>query len=140
MELRGHSIYAYQTEDDEDAVVKMKPAKEEEIEDDVEDDYYQEEEESPAVTVKVSKTKKSDDYKHFEDDDDEDDGGLLVSFMSVASTWFIRIGMAIGVILLLYFIFTGKIGNAVLYILGLIVAFFFGYFFMFLLDKFTSAN
>ena len=136
MELRGHSIYAYQTEDDEDAVVKMKPAKEEEVE----DDTFQEDEETLAVNVSTSKPSKKDNYKYFQDDDGDEDSDAVVAVFASISTWFIRIGMVVAGILLLYFIFSGKIGSAVLYILGLIVAFFFGYFFMFLLDKFTSAN
>lgn len=136
MELRGHSIYAYQTEDDEDAVVKMKPAKEEEVE----DDTFQDDEETLAVNASASKSSKKDNYKYFQDDDGDEDSDAVVAVFASISTWFIRIGMVVAVILLLYFIFTGKIGSAVLYILGLIVAFFFGYFFMFLLDKFTSAN
>ena len=136
MELRGHSIYAYQTEDDEDAVVKMKPAKEEEVE----DDTFQDDEETLAVNVSTSKPSKKDNYKYFQDDDGDEDSDAVVAVFASISTWFIRIGMVVAGILLLYFIFTGKIGSAVLYILGLIVAFFFGYFFMFLLDKFTSAN
>lgn len=136
MELRGHSIYAYQTEDDEDAVVKMKPAKEEEVE----DDTFQDDEETLAVNVSTNKPSKKDNYKYFQDDDGDEDSDAVVAVFASISTWFIRIGMVVAGILLLYFIFTGKIGSAVLYILGLIVAFFFGYFFMFLLDKFTSAN
>ena len=136
MELRGHSIYAYQTADDEDAVVKMKPAKEEEVE----DDTFQDDEETLAVNVSTSKPSKKDNYKYFQDDDGDEGSDAVVAVFASISTWFIRIGMVVAGILLLYFIFTGKIGSAVLYILGLIVAFFFGYFFMFLLDKFTSAN
>ena len=62
----------------------------------------------------------------------------LISILATISTWFIRIGMAIGVILFIYFIVTGKIITALLYIIGLVVAFFFGYGFMFCLDHFVE--
>ena len=72
--------------------------------------------------------------------DKEEMSQEIISILSTLSTWFIRIGMGIGIILLLYFFITAKIMNAFLFIIGLVVAFFFGYVFMFLLDKFISAN
>ncbi len=72
--------------------------------------------------------------KEYEEED------TIVSLLSVASIWFIRFGLVVGVILFLYFILTGKIFTAILYVIGLIIAYFFGYFFMFFLDKFTDNN
>ena len=63
----------------------------------------------------------------------------LIHFLDIFSTWFIRIGLAIGVILLIYYIVVGNIFSALLFILGMVVAYAFGYFFMFCLDKFMSA-
>ena len=64
----------------------------------------------------------------------------LVSLFSIISTWFIRIGIVIGAMLLVYFIVVGKIFSAFIFIIGLIIAYFFGHFFMFCLDKLTEMN
>ena len=94
-----------------------------------------------------------DDYEEYEeypeyDDEDieenyEDVGDadtVVVSTLAVISKWFIYIGVAIAAILLLYFVFTLKFFNVFLFILGLVIAYFFGYFFMFCLDTFISNN
>ena len=62
------------------------------------------------------------------------------SLLASVSTWVIRIILVIAAILLLYFIFMGNIVTALLYALGLILAYFFGYFFVYLLDFITSNN
>lgn len=82
------------------------------------------------------------DDEFLEEDLDENDNSdfNMISFLSIASVWFIRFGMVVAVILLIYFIVVGKIGTAFLYILGLVVAYFFGYGFMFCLDKFIESN
>ena len=51
-----------------------------------------------------------------------------------------KIGIIIAIILIAYFISTGQFKNLILYILGLIIAFFFGWFFMYFLVKFTENN
>ena len=87
-------------------------------------------------------------YEEFEDYEDEYEQTAdkeeisqeVISLLSVISTWFIRIGIVIGIILLIYYFISGKVMSAFLFIIGLVVAFFFGYAFMFLLDKFMSAN
>ena len=63
-----------------------------------------------------------------------------IPVLSVISKWFIRIGIVIGIILLIYFIVVGKVFSAFIFVIGLIVAYFFGYFFMFCLDKLTAMN
>ncbi len=82
-------------------------------------------------------------YAKYQDIDDyeeeqEEKEFNIITILGFIATWFIRIGVVLGVILLLYFIFTGQVVNALLFILGLIIAYFFGYFFMFLLDKFVE--
>lgn len=82
-------------------------------------------------------------YAKYQDVDDyeeeqEEKEFNIITILGFIATWFIRIGVVLGVILLLYFIFTGQVVNALLFILGLIIAYFFGYFFMFLLDKFVE--
>ena len=71
---------------------------------------------------------------------DEDLGGDMISTFTLISTWFGRVGIIIAVILILYFLFTAKFTTMILYIVGLVGAFFFGYIFMYLLERFTSDN
>lgn len=84
--------------------------------------------------------KYDDEYLEEEVDENENSEFNMISFLSIASVWFIRFGMVVAVILLVYFIVVGKIATAFLYILGLVVAYFFGYGFMFFLDKFIESN
>ena len=84
--------------------------------------------------------KYDDEFLEEEVDENESSEFNMISFLSVASVWFIRFGMVVAVILLVYFIVVGKIATAFLYILGLVVAYFFGYGFMFFLDKFIENN
>ena len=84
--------------------------------------------------------KYDDEFLEEEVDENESSEFNMISFLSVASIWFIRFGMVVAVILLVYFIVVGKIATALLYILGLVVAYFFGYGFMFCLDKFIESN
>lgn len=64
----------------------------------------------------------------------------LLEILAFVSQWFIRIGIGIGIVLLVMFFVTGKPGTAFLYFFGLVVSFFFGYGFMFLLDFFVGRN
>ena len=79
--------------------------------------------------------KYDDGYLEEELDENDNSDFNMISFLSIASVWFIRFGMVVAVILLVYFIVVGKIGTAFLYILGLVFAYFFGYGFMFFLDN-----
>ena len=82
-----------------------------------------------------------DNYDDYEEEMEESSSEVkLLPILGLVSTWFIRIGMGIGVILLFYYLITGKVVSALLFILGLVVAFFFGYFLMFCIDKFMSAE
>lgn len=71
---------------------------------------------------------------------DEDLGGDMISTFSLISTWFGRVGIIIAIVLILYFLFTAKFTTMILYVVGLVGAFFFGYLFMYLLERFTSNN
>lgn len=64
----------------------------------------------------------------------------IISILAIISNWFMRIGVVIAIILTIIFFVTGKVGTAFLYIGGLIIAFFFGYVFMYFLDKFLHQN
>ena len=87
-----------------------------------------------------------DDYDTEDDESDEeedpaytyDSSSPLYKFLSLFLVVFKWLGIAIAVVLIAYFITQGKIKSLLLYILGLVVAFFFGYFFMFLLNRFTE--
>ena len=86
-------------------------------------------------------------YSSYQDVDDEeyeyeedDENTSILPLLGILSKWFIRIGIVIGIIVLLYFIVKGNFMSAFLFLIGLIVAYFFGYFFMFCLDKFVAMN
>ena len=64
------------------------------------------------------------------------DNSNFISILSIFSTWFTRIGVVIAIILIAFFIVKGQFNNLLLYIIGLIASFFFGYFFMFILVKY----
>ena len=74
------------------------------------------------------------------DEYDEDEEISVLPILSFLSKWFIRIGMVIAVILLLYFIVKTDFMSAFLFVIGMIGAYFFGYLFMFCLDKLTTMN
>ncbi len=67
-----------------------------------------------------------------------DNNVSLFKYLSIFSTVFKWLGIAIAVVLIAYFITQGNIKSLLLYILGLIISFFFGYFFMFLINKYTN--
>lgn len=62
----------------------------------------------------------------------------LYKFLNIFLVVFKWLGIAIAVVLIAYFITQGKIKSLLLYILGLIISFFFGYFFMYILNKFSE--
>ena len=103
------------------------------------------EDEKPEVTVTVNNTKYSSNnnyrknnvvkerkVKSYEREEDEEDYET-VPILSFISTWVGRIGIIIAIILIIYFLATAQFKNLFFYIFGLILAYFFGYFFMFLL-------
>ena len=76
------------------------------------------------------------DIEEYEEIEQEDNKKAdVISTLSTVSNWFIKFGIVVAVILLVYYLFTGNIIDALLYIIGLVISFFFGYFFMYLLDK-----
>lgn len=60
----------------------------------------------------------------------------LISILNLVSNCFIKLGIIIAICLLILFFITGKIKNVLFFIFILMVAFSFGYIFMFLLDHF----
>jgi len=82
---------------------------------------------------------KFDEYdEDYDDEEEEITNDSMILLLDFIATWFIRIGVVLAVIALIYYIAVGKIFTAFMYIIGLVVAYFFGYFFMFCLDKFLS--
>ena len=81
-----------------------------------------------------------DEEEVIEDEENAKNTTAVVSTLAIVSKGFIYIGVIITIILFLYFIFSLKFSSAVLFILGLVIAYFFGYFFMFCLDIFISNN
>ena len=147
----------YVDDDNEDVEVEVIEEKENETDDDYDDytDNYEdfnkikEEVEETVVekevaTTDVSKVQKHRSYKEVYreldavDDDYEDP--TFNTILSFVSKWFSIIGVIIAIILIAYFIVTGQFQNLILYILGLVAAFFFGWFFMYFLVKFTENN
>jgi hypothetical protein len=83
---------------------------------------------------------KDEEYEEYEDLDDGIKTIDYIAVLSLISKWFIRIGIFIAAVLILIFLFTFKIKTLLYYVMGLVLAFFFGYFFMFCLDKLISRN
>lgn len=86
-----------------------------------------------------------DEYEDYFDDETDDyentkEKENYVSILSILSTWFIRIGIVIAIILTIVFLVTGKLLTAFFYIIGLLVAFLFGYGFMYLLDHLLTTD
>lgn len=75
-----------------------------------------------------------------EEEYEEEKEFSIIPILATISKWFIRIGMVLAVIVGIYYLCNLQIFNLFLFIIGLVVAYFFGYFFMFCLDKFTSLN
>ena len=131
-----------------------------ELEEYIDDDYYNEQNFYSSSNRKIEKvSKEEDDYNNFfkvdkeeydDDYDSYDDYGEvdeaytydsssgLYKFLSIFLMVFKWIGIVIAVILIAYFITQGNIKSLFLYIIGLVIAFFFGYFFMYILNLFTE--
>ena len=126
------------------------------------DDYYEEEDDANFFRSSIETDLSDVRYEDFnkvnevEDDDDEYEeivvenkktssskksstsimeNDSFISILSVFWTWFRRIGIVIAVILIAYYITKGMFKDLFLYILMLVVAFFFGFGFMALINK-----
>lgn len=102
------------------------------------------EKEEEDKTTKYETKNEKETFVDVESDDDEveynDENSTFMKILSIFSVWFSRLGIAIAIILIAVFISQGKFKSLLLYILCLVVSFFFGYFFMFLLTHFTENN
>ena len=111
------------------------------IKDEVEEVVVEEEKKDTTDNSKVHKQKTYREvYKELDEVDDDYEAAKFNGILSLISKWFSIIGVIIAIILIAYFITTGQFQNLILYILGLVAAFFFGWFFMYFLVKFTENN
>ena len=76
-----------------------------------------------------------DDYEY---EEEKEKDSSIIPLLGTIAKWFIRIGIVCAVIVGIYYLVKLQIVNLLLFIVGLIIAYFFGYFFMFCLDKLTS--
>ena len=116
------------------------------------DNYYYEDEledennkyDSSDYIEEVNYSDEYDDYSSDETEEyeefDEEGKSDIISTISLVSTWFIRFGIVVTGILVLYFLFSAKFSTLLIYLISLVLAFFFGYVFMYLLEKFTEDN
>ena len=77
------------------------------------------------------------DIDDYEEEEEKEESSIYTLLETIVK-WFIRIGIVCAVIVGIYYLVKLQIVNLLLYIVGLIIAYFFGYFFMFCLDKLTS--
>ena len=75
-------------------------------------------------------------YQDIDDyEEEEKEESSVYTLLGTIAKWFIRIGIVCAVIVGIYYLVTLQIVNLLLFMAGLIIAYFFGYFFMFCLDK-----
>ena len=80
-------------------------------------------------------------YKDYDEEEIEEEKEFsIIDILATISKWFIRLGIVFAVIVGIYYLVKLQIVNLLLFIIGLIISYFFGYFFMFCLDKLTSLN
>lgn len=80
-------------------------------------------------------------YQDYDDEEyEEEKESSIIPILATISKWFIRIGMVLAVIVGIYYLCNLQIFNLFLFIIGLVVSYFFGYFFMFCLDKVKSLS
>ena len=75
-----------------------------------------------------------DDY----DDYEEENESSIIPLLGTIAKWFIRIGIVCAVIVAIYYLVKLQIVNLLLFAIGLIISYFFGYFVMFCIDKVAS--
>lgn len=75
-----------------------------------------------------------DNYDEYEEEKDSS----IIPLLGTIAKWFIRIGIVCAVIVGIYYLVKLQITNLLLFIVGLVIAYFFGYFVMFCIDKVGS--
>ena len=77
-----------------------------------------------------------DNYDEYEEEKDSS----IIPLLGTIAKWFIRIGIVCAVIVALYYLVKLQIVNLLLFAIGLIISYFFGYFIMFCFDKIGSLS
>lgn len=72
-----------------------------------------------------------DDYDDYEEEKDSS----IITLLGTIAKWFIRIGIVCAVIVGIYYLIKLQITSLLLFIVGLVISYFFGYFIMFCIDK-----
>ena len=103
-------------------------------------DEYEEDDSTSIYDIQKGNDSFNSDNYYYEDELDEEDKSVIIATISLVSTWFIRFGIVVTGILVLYFLFSAKFSTLLIYLISLVLAFFFGYAFMYLLEKFTEDN
>ena len=75
-----------------------------------------------------------DDYDDYEEEKDSS----IIPILGTIVKWFIRLGIVCAVIVAIYYLVKLQITSLLLFIVGLIIFYFFGYFIMFCIDKVGS--
>ena len=78
------------------------------------------------------------DIDDYEDEYEEEKDSSIIPLLGTIAKWFIRIGIVCAVIVAIYYLVKLQIVNLLLFMIGLIVAYFFGYFVMFCIDKLST--
>ena len=77
-------------------------------------------------------------YQDIDDNYEEEKESSMINILGIIVKWFIRIGIVCAAIVFIYYLVKLQIVNLLLFIIGLIIAYFFGYFVMFCIDKVAS--
>jgi len=80
------------------------------------------------------------DIDDYDDEYEEENGSSIIPLLGTIAKWFIRIGIVCAVIVALYYLVKLQIVNLLLFAMGLIISYFFGYFIMFCFDKIGSLS
>lgn len=76
--------------------------------------------------------------KDLYDDYEEEKDSSIIPILGTIAKWFIRIGIVCAVIVAIYYLVKLQIVNLLLFMVGLMIFYFFGYFIMFCLDRLTD--
>ena len=80
-------------------------------------------------------------YQDIDDyEEEEKKDSSIIPLLGTIAKWFIRIGIVCAVIVAIYYLVKLQIVNLLLFMVGLVISYFFGYFVMFCIDKVASLN
>lgn len=80
------------------------------------------------------------DIDDYEEEEEEEKDSSIIPLLGTIAKWFIRIGIVCAVIVGIYYLVKLQIVNLLLFMVGLVISYFFGYFVMFCIDKVASLN